>query len=195
MSKCRFGGSYDPASQPAGIAYYVDAFMLLTKHINMARFHVMGHHTGASIGAEMAALYPERVLSLTVSGPAMLNEQEQLGSREDELICFNYPVADGSHLKKTWDYAWSLSKGDPVERHPHILDVIRAYQGRIQTYTCVFHHDLIKTMGEIKCPVLNLTSDEDMLSPYAGRVKEIVGIKLFYNNHYVLIRTSYQMPP
>ncbi|RDW58428.1 hypothetical protein BP5796_12358 [Coleophoma crateriformis] len=167
-----FGSSYDPVDQPAAITYYVDAFMLLTKHANITKFHVMGHHTGASIGAEMAVLYPDRVLSLTVSGPAMLTEEEQIGSREEELVCFNYPVADGSHVKKTWDFCWGLCGGEPADMHPHILDVMRAYQGRIQAYSCVFHHDLIKTMGEVKCPVLNLTADEDMLSPFSGRVKE-----------------------
>lgn len=160
--------------QPTGINYYVDAFMLLMKHVNLTQFHVIGHHTGASIGAEMAAAYPNTVLSLTVSGPALLTEEEQVSSREEELICFNKPVADGSHLKKTWDYVMSFGGGDPVELHPHILDVIRAYQGRIQTYTCVFHHDLMKTMGEVKCPVLNLTAAEDMLSPYAARLQDVV---------------------
>jgi pimeloyl-ACP methyl ester carboxylesterase len=172
--ECRFGGSYDPSYQPEGIKYYVDAFMLLTKHANFTKFHIVGHHTGASIGAEIALLYPDAVLSLTVSGPAILTKEEQSQWRDHDLICFNYPVADGTHVQKTWDFVWSFADWDPVEVHPYVLDVSRAYQGRIQAYTAVFDHDLIKVMGLLKGPILNLTADDDMLSPYMGRVKEIV---------------------
>lgn len=170
----RFGGSYDPVSDPAGIVYYVDAFLLLFKHVGLNKVHVVGHHTGASVGIEMASLHPDIVLSLTVSGPAVLTEEEQLGSREQELVCFNYPVSDGSHLQKTWSYAWGYKTWDPVDFHPYLLEVARAYQGRIQAYTCVFHHDILKALGEVKCPILNLTADGDMLSSYTKRVKEIV---------------------
>jgi hypothetical protein len=44
---------------------------------------------------------------------------------------------------------------------PHALDAIRGYTGRIEAYTCVFAHDMIKFMGEVKCPVMGLTSDGD----------------------------------
>lgn len=151
--------------------------MHLPKSLGIEKFHVVGHHTGASVGTEMAALFPDMVLSLTVSGPALLSNEEQVASREKDLVCFNYPVPDGTHFKKTWDYAWTFAPWDTaVELHPHALDAMRAYNGRIQAYTAVFTHDMIKFMSEVKCPVLSLTSEKNMLYPYVAKLKELVNL-------------------
>jgi hypothetical protein len=105
-----------------------------------------------------------------------MKEEEQIKAREVELVCYNLPVADGSHLQKTWDYCNSLDKHDPVDFNIYAVEAIRAYQGRIDAYSAVVSHDTIKLMGEVKCPVLNLRSAEDMLGDFAARVREIVSL-------------------
>jgi pimeloyl-ACP methyl ester carboxylesterase len=45
--------------------------MLLPDHVGISRFHVFGHHSGASIATEMAVLHPDKVLSLCISSPAI----------------------------------------------------------------------------------------------------------------------------
>ncbi|KAE9372863.1 alpha/beta-hydrolase [Stipitochalara longipes BDJ] len=64
-----FGVSYNPKHMPEGILYYVDVYMLLAKHAGFTKWHAFGHHSGASMATEMAAVYPENILSLTIVGP------------------------------------------------------------------------------------------------------------------------------
>lgn len=170
----RFGGSYDPQYQPSGISYYVDVFMLLVKHAGLSKFHVLGHHSGASIATEMAVLHPDKVLSICLIGPALLSHEEQRAIAPQELIMYNKPVTDGSHLKKSWDYVNSQGGWDVVQLHSQALDTIRAYEGRIQVYTCVFSQPMIDLLGKVRCPVLGLSSESDVLYAYMSRVQEAV---------------------
>ena len=170
----RFGGSYDVQYQPFGISYYVDVFILLVKHAGLSKFHVLGHHSGASIATEMAVLYPDRVLSLCLIGPALLTHEEQRAIAPQELVMYNRPLADGSHLKKSWDYVNSQGGWDVVQLHGQALDTIRAYEGRNQVYTCVFSQPMIELLVKVACPVLGLSSETDVLHAYMSRVEEAV---------------------
>lgn len=171
----RFGASYNPEKQPEGIAYYVDVFMLIASHVGMDKFHVLGHHSGASVATEMAVMHPDQILSVCLIGPALLNSEEQAAVAPLELVMFNKPVADGSHLLTNWQkvdtmgWNWEL-----LELHGQVLDTARAYEGRIQIYTCVFSQPMIELLGKVTCPVLGLSAEDDMLYSYLPRVKEIV---------------------
>lgn len=176
----RFGGSYNPRYQPPGISYYVYVFMSLVKHAGLSKFHVLGHHSGASVATEMAVLYPDKVMSLCLIGPALLTHEEQRAIAPQELIMYNKPVASGSHLQKSWDYVNSQGGWDVVQLHGQALDTIRAYEGRIQVYTCVFSQPMIDLLGKVRCPVLGLSSETDVLHPYTSRIKEAVSSPRFW---------------
>jgi pimeloyl-ACP methyl ester carboxylesterase len=136
---------------------------------------VLGHHSGASIATEMAVKSPERVLSATLCGPALLTAEEQAEVAPIELVMFNEPVADGSHLLKSWEkvVAGGLDWKVP-QLHAQVLDTLRAPEGRIQIYTCVFSQPMIELLAKVTCPVLGMCSDKDMLYSYMPRVKEAV---------------------
>jgi pimeloyl-ACP methyl ester carboxylesterase len=170
----RFGASYDPTSQPSGIKYYIDVFMALVKHLGNPKFHVMGHHSGASIALEMAVLHPKQVLSLSVCGLAAMTPEEQKEFSDKEIVMFNKPVEDGSHFLKVWDYLEVEGNWDVVDKHFQTLDNCRAYMGRIQIYTCVFSQPVLELTKKVPCPFLVMCSDEDALYPYMPKVKEAV---------------------
>jgi pimeloyl-ACP methyl ester carboxylesterase len=151
--------------------------MLLTPHASITKFHALGHHSGASIAVEMAVKHPDRVLSITLCGPALLTKEEQDAVAPIELVMFNAPAMDGSHLIKSWEKViagglnWELTT-----LHGQVLDTVRAYEGRVQIYTCVFAQPMIELLGKVSCPVLGMSSEKDMLYSYLPRVKETVSL-------------------
>lgn len=188
-----FGDSYDPSYQPSGISYYVEVFVELMKQQSVSDFHVIGHHTGASIATEMAVLYPDQVLSITLVGPALLNSEEQKLAAKEELVVFNRPVIDGSHLLKNWNYAATQGGWDADMLHGQVLDCLRAWEGRIQAYTCVFSQPMIELLGKVTCPVLTVNDPKDMLYSYVSRVKEAVSWPPSLPNQLILIYSSNQI--
>ncbi|CZR63459.1 uncharacterized protein PAC_13356 [Phialocephala subalpina] len=164
----------NPQEDPASIAFYVKTFLLLAKEKGLSKRNLVGHHTGASLGTEWAALYPSQILSPTISGPALCTTTEQEAFKKNDLVMFNKPVVGGSHFTKTWEYSYKKGKWDkPEDLHPYCLKVMRACKGRSRAYNCVFSHDMIGSMELVKCPMLDLTSEEGMLRSYALRMKDI----------------------
>ena len=64
------GSTHTPP--PVSIAEHADAAALL-EHLGVWRAHVAGHSTGASIGAQSALDYPEKVHTLTLLEPTLLS--------------------------------------------------------------------------------------------------------------------------
>ena len=76
-----FGGSFDPPE--------FDSISALTQYtfdfidaLGIEQFHVFGNHTGAGMAAEMAGLWPERVLSCIMVGALLLTEEQAAPYRE-----------------------------------------------------------------------------------------------------------------
>lgn len=168
-----FGGSYNPKYQPEGCRYYVEVFMILIKNLGLTKLHALGHHSGAAMGIEMAASYPSLVLSLTIIGPSPLTQEEWATFRAGQLKRHNDPVMDGSHLLKTWSSLRSNGEWDVIPLHGQVLDALRAFEGRLQCYTCVSRQDM-NLLGEVKCLVLAMSSETDVLYKYLNRVKDVV---------------------
>jgi hypothetical protein len=73
-------------------------------------------------------------LSLTIVGPALLMTEEQVAhlheaGLNEEVVPFNKPVADGSHLLKTWDQLMTNGGWDLKVLNGQTLDTLRAWKG------------------------------------------------------------------
>ncbi len=157
--------------------------MLGIAHFGLEKYHVAGHHSGASIAIEMAAVYPERVLSLTVIGPALLTPEEQATfiAKDVSVGPYNEPIMSGTHMQKTWDLLLTNGVWEVTDLQEQTLDALRAWKGRIQIYTCVFTQPVLEVFKSIKCPVLGLCAADDSLYPQFPRVKELVSISVLRN--------------
>ena len=62
-----FGQSHVPDEQP-WIPDYANAIRSVIDHLELERTAVLGHHTGASIAAELAVMEPERVTRVVLNG-------------------------------------------------------------------------------------------------------------------------------
>lgn len=93
------------------------------------------------------------------------------------MVPFNTPVADGSHLLKTWEYL--KGTGDDLSyKQQEVLDHVRAWKGRMQIYSCVFVQDVWGLFERVDggIPVLALCARDDILWEYFRYVREIVSL-------------------
>jgi len=136
--------------------------MSLFTYLSLTNFHVIGHRSGADLAVEIAAFHPSHVASLCVIGVAIMTptEQAELGAIFNKP--FNEPVADGSHLMKTWTTLRGC--GDDLDlRHEELLSNVRAWQGRVFIYACVFKQEIWTMFEKVQCPILNLCARDDIL--------------------------------
>jgi len=160
-----FGQSFFPPEPPT-VTYYATVLLEALANIGVRTFHAFGHHTGAAIAVEMAALAPERVLSLMLEGPVYLSEKERqhwLDTAIDPLVI----KMDGSHLMKVWDRVVGLDPDHPPALcHREAIDTLRAGERWHEAYIAVFHQDSYALFSKVRCPMLLLCGDRDVLYPY-----------------------------
>ena len=162
--------------------YYIGKVVVGFKYWGLSKFHVLGHHSRASIATELAAIHCDQVLSLTIVGPALLTAEEQVAHLKKaglngEVVPFNKPVPDGPHLLKTWNQLLTNGEWDPEILNGQTLDTLRAWKGRLQIYRNVFSQPALEILSKVKCPVLGMCAPDDSLFPKFGRVKEIVRLR------------------
>lgn len=160
-----FGQSYFPP-QPPTISYYVTALLEGLRNLGVQEFHVLGHHTGASIACEMAVTAPARVRSLMMVGPVYLDEAERARWKR-EAVDPMVIQPDGSHLMKIWKRVQGLDPNpSPALCHREAIDTLRAGERWHEAYIAVFNQDFPALLARVKCPILMLCGEHDVLMPY-----------------------------
>jgi pimeloyl-ACP methyl ester carboxylesterase len=167
-----FGGSFDPPGLPAMEDYAVQVVAALDA-LSIPRFHLFGHHTGASLGAEIAVHWPERAASLTLLGPVLMSPDEREQFRDAYQTPFT-PTADGAHLLANWRYASQHNADcDPLILHREVLNMARAWQGRAQAYSAVSWQDGEDLLRRVACPILLMSSETDFFHAQFDRATSL----------------------
>lgn len=167
-----FGGSFDPEGMPS-LSQYCDWILAAIDTLGLDKFHLFGHHTGSCIGVEIAARHPKRVLSLMMTGPVPLTQDERNEFRKHYSTPFS-PTPDGTYLMDTWQYLEGLGANSDLDlHHRELVDTLRAYMGRYQIYSAVWDQDFSSFYADVSCPILILSAEDDVLNPFFDRAKEI----------------------
>jgi len=95
---------------------------------------------------------------------------------------WNKPKEDGSHLMKVWNTLNGQLWTDLDIKNHEVIDTLRAWKGRDQTYACTFKQDKLGFYKQIKCPILAMCSKEDVLWPNFHYCSELVGIILSFSD-------------
>jgi pimeloyl-ACP methyl ester carboxylesterase len=149
--------------------------MKLFRGLSLGPAHLLGHHTGAGLAIEIAAIYPTEVSTITLSGPAFMTPAEQEASYQLLAVGpFSKPEEDGSHLARVWARMNSELIGDLEVKMGECNDNFRAWKGRDQSYACTFRQDKIGYFKKVGCPVLGMCSKDDVLWDYFHYTKELV---------------------
>lgn len=168
-----FGGSFDPdpESRPP-LSQYVDWLYEAVTAAGIDRAHIVGHHTGACIGVEMAARFPALAESLTLIGPVPLTDEERQEFAKHFGLPFT-PVVSGSYLLENWEYLRNLgAHADPMLIHREMADQLRAWWGRVQSYGAVWTQDFPAFYKAVKCPLMIGAAKDDVLHAYLDRARE-----------------------
>ena len=167
-----FGGSYDPNNTPT-MSEYGSAILDAVKALGFEKFHLFGHHTGASIAIEIAINAPQHVASLMMIGPVVLTAEERSLFGQVYPKPFE-PKADGSHLKIMWDYIESIGGNSDLNlHHREMIDTARAWEGHIKMYQKIWDQDFSALYKDVIVPMLIMCAEKDILWPMFDRAKEM----------------------
>ncbi|KPF80621.1 alpha/beta fold hydrolase [Novosphingobium sp. AAP93] len=169
-----FGGSFDvPEDHYPSMTEYVGWLGEAVRALGITKCHVVGHHTGSCIGVELAARQPDLVASLTMIGPVPLTTEERVEFSKYYGVPFS-PVVSGSYLLENWEYLRQLgAHADPQLIHREMCDQMRAYIGRVKSYSAVWGQDFPSFYKAIKVPMMIAAAPDDVLHPYLGRAAEM----------------------
>jgi len=165
-----FGGSFDPEGMPS-LPDYTDWIAEAIEGLGLTNVHLVGHHTGVCIAAELAVRH-DWVASVAMMGPVVLTSDERDEFRQHFGTPFA-PTADGSYLLATWNYLAGLGANSDLElHHREMVDTLRAYYGRFQAYSAVWDQDFAALYQQIRQPIAIMCAPEDVLWPYFDRAKQ-----------------------
>lgn len=167
-------GASDPVGGLPTIELYSEVVPCVLDHLQIQAAHLCGHHTGAMLCVDVSLRWPERVLTLTLSGPAPLTPEEQ---REfiDTIVAKErayQPVDDGSHLQELW--ARRITYLPPSEDRAAlctacVLQPIMALAPFWHGHHAAFSYDMTRALEQVTHPTQVIANTGDMIFHLAER--------------------------
>ena len=156
-----YGGTFFPPA-PASVEYYAQVMQQALAAYGWDDCYIFGHHTGASIAAQMEHLRPGTARKMILSGPPYLSEAQKTQWR-----AAIQPIViqeDGAHAAALWARLRAKDPRAPLwlTQREFVLNM-RAGERYHETYHAVFTHDFNAQMAAVECPVLVMAGDEDTL--------------------------------
>jgi pimeloyl-ACP methyl ester carboxylesterase len=167
-------GLSDAPLAPCGIDGYADAAAAALDALGWQRAHVLGHHTGASIAANLAARFPEKVDRLVLNGVALLTEDELAHFRQFSFAPL-VPRADGGHLADAWAQRLAATPGwtDLRAMHRYVVEMLANPDRYGWAFEAAFAHDLRADLNAIPAPTLVLTNTGEDLYQMSRRAADL----------------------
>ncbi|MFK7828626.1 MAG: alpha/beta fold hydrolase [Congregibacter sp.] len=163
-----FGASDWNDDEPPSVEQYAEIVPAVLDHLAVESAHLCGHHTGAMVSTEASLRYPNRVLSLALSGPAPLSKEEQQ-EYLDTIVADERryePRADGSHLVELWDrrMAWLPERDDVAALcTTYILQPLMAGAPFWFGHQAAFSYDMAAALERVSHRTLVLANTTDMI--------------------------------
>ena len=166
-----YGMSARPASPPdiAGYAAAIDAAL---KHLRIRRAVIVGHHTGVTVGAELARSSPQRVACLIMHG-VPLYTPDQAAARLAAPHWDQTYRDEGAHLSDRWLYLSGRVAGSTDALHWSVMSLYLAGDREWYGHHAVFQYDMQRSLRELRVPVAVLSNDRDLLHFTFARVREL----------------------
>ena len=169
-------GMSDVPAEPPSISDYANAISQAMDELRLKSPAVLGHHTGASIAAEIAVTRPELVGCLILNGPAQLTEQERDDFRKALRDAPKFePVSDGSHLTALWKRREQFTPGwtSMDAMHWGVVQMLVAGDTEWYGHAAAFDHDIAEPLSRVQQPTMILTNTGDDIYYAAQRVREL----------------------
>ncbi|NIJ08541.1 pimeloyl-ACP methyl ester carboxylesterase [Sphingomonas vulcanisoli] len=176
------GDSSPPLEAHPDIAHFAGAHMAAIDALGLEKFDLYGTHTGATIAAEVALAWPERVRHLILDGVSNFTPEQRA-----EMLAHHAPpltiAPDASHLLWAWNFVrdaylfWPWYKRDAEHLrgsdvpttdalHDKFVEVIKAARTFHLSYNAAIAYDMPERFGAITVPTLFTCARQDMLLAY-----------------------------
>lgn len=174
------GGQWSMADLSQALADTLDV-------LGITRAAFCGQHTGATIAAEFARRWPQRVSCLALDGYTVFSRHECETVLPHQLYRFQ-PRDDGTHLLWAWSrfrdgwmfFPWSvrsLATRRDVDMPPaqtihdlQIMELLRSGESHLAVYPAVFGWDGQATAQGLTMPSLIAGTADDQLYPHLDRL-------------------------
>lgn len=167
-----FGGSYQPDEIPS-IGFLAERLLEATDALGLERFHACGHHTGGCIALEMPFKAPQKVTSLTIIGPVLVNDEEKREYMKTFVEPFKIEPT-GEYLATAWEYLRMIGAAGSVELHNReMIDHLIAHQSMPMAFRAVWSQDVESLYKKVACPLMIMCSEDDVLWPLFERAGEM----------------------
>jgi pimeloyl-ACP methyl ester carboxylesterase len=167
-----FGQSYQPDAIP-NMSYVADRLMEAIIDLGVHCFHACGHHTGGCAAIEMPSRHPDRLLSLTLIGPVLVNDAEKAEYKKIFVKPFEVEET-GAFLQTAWDYLKMIGAAATVELHRReMVDHLIAHKSMPMAFTAVWNQNVEEFYRNIDVPLHIMCSKDDVLWPLFERAKKV----------------------
>lgn len=143
-----FGSSFMPQGAPSARDF--GAWLLeAIDGLGIKRFHLAAHHTGTHFATEIAAMAPDRVPTLTLSGVLLAPAEERKTMRADMGNAAAVDL-DGVYMADTFRLMRSLFL-DPLPDlvHAEAMGALVAGRGRDLAFDAIFNQDFAGVLAQV----------------------------------------------
>jgi pimeloyl-ACP methyl ester carboxylesterase len=174
------GGS-DPATHAYKIEEYAESVKSFLNALKIKSVNIVGHHTGAYLGIELAVKYPKLVNKLVLSGAASVRQTEDLNEAPKGLPYANYYEAfrplevNNSILQQISGKVEGLaSKAPPEIKYEMYLENLQSGPRAEEAHMAFISYNPAPRLPLIKCPTLVLSGREDSFIAELDNVKNLI---------------------
>lgn len=166
-----FGLSDPPPGPDGSIAHYGRAVVGLLDALGIAAADIVGFHTGATIGLELAVARPERVRSLVLAAAFMLEADGSDRQRWRDLILVPWvPDGRGDFLGGLVDWLrLYVPPGDGEFFRSELISRLQAGTDNWWAPNGVIDFDAAGALREVRCPLAFLNPVDDNLAAATRR--------------------------
>ena len=143
----------------------------LIDHLGLGAVDVVGHSLGGFLGLWLAALYPDKVRRLVTMGSGTIDARSKTIFEDLSRLYFTVPPQDFFRLL----YPWLFSPGffaDPAvvtaAAEASTAYAHRQSPGDFARQIAAMNHPMDADLSTIRCPVLAIAGDGDLLAPPAA---------------------------
>lgn len=159
-------GASEAFAQPPALADFAAAMGAFCDALALARIDVLGHHTGAAVGLELARREPDRVGALVLWGIPLLED-----TLRERLAAERSPVwdADGTQLLRAWQRRRELSGAafTPELGVRCLLELLQCGERLPWGHWAVARADMRALLRQVRHPVLAICGERDPVWPRA----------------------------